>query len=319
MSLLIVLACSISLHAYLAYEQAASLTRAATLDTAGDRLDSLSRSLERFAIDARDEVAWMSDLIAAHASASPVSKATFEKRLKAFVASHREYCHVYYEPIKGQSFRFVADDYSEASDSIASFIDEEPQFRNLLDDLRSSSSTDIQISGLLDYTFPDGTRTPFIHIMAPVEYDGIVHGYLALTLDLKYVLDEIRGAERVNEVVFLADHDGKFLASKNGKELSSYLPELYPEAVVKGLFSDEAAGNFTEEGRVFSYRHIVLPGVRQGPEADNYWVLASASDERDLFHWETRLMILYGFALATSLTLIAVIGSMVFRIKHEND
>ncbi|HVT75221.1 MAG TPA: hypothetical protein VHD69_02310 [Candidatus Paceibacterota bacterium] len=316
--LLAVLSCSISLHAYLAYEEASRSMRAASVDAAGDRLDSLSRSLETFAIDARNDIKWMSDIIGAHEAAGGISDARFKTTITDFADKHREYCHIYYEPIKGKTFSIVTQEYSEASGSIAAFIDQEPQFKALLEYLRVSGNKDVQLSGLMEYTFPNGIKTPFVHLMAPVSVDGEVRGYIALTLDLKYVLDEIRGAERVNELVFLADHDGKLMAARSGKEFSSHLSDMYPIEVVADLFGSDPAGSFLENGKVFTYRHIELPGVRQGVEEDNFWVLASVSAGSDIFHWQPRLILLYSLALATSLMLIGAIGIMVARIKHED-
>lgn len=320
LGLLVLLSVSISIHTYLAYTNVKSLERSSTFDTIENRLDSLSFSLERFSILARERIVRLSSNLALYSESNGFTSATIEKRLKQFAEDHPEYCQVYYESAKGTTFSIIGNNYAEAKESIQSFIKTEPQFSKLLNNLRASKSSDIQISGLLEYTYPNGVKTPFVHVIAPVEMDGVNQGYLALTLDLDYVLDEIRNAERSDETVFLSDHDGKFLASNtNGAEFSLSIKDIYSEKAVAQLFSPEPIGHFEEDGKIFSYQHIVLPGIRQGSADGNFWVLVSVASEDDLFRAEHHILSEYTIALLTSLLLILVIGGMIMRIRYTKD
>lgn len=133
--------------------------------------------------------------------------------------------------------------------------------------------------------------------------------YLAIAFAVDPLFEQVRQGERAGEWLMLLDAQGRYLVGTDGEmHLQESFFEDYPQDVTERIFGSEEAGIFVHDGQVFTYRHVMTPGVTVGITDRQYWVLLEISEERDLYS-ETRDLELQRIAsLATFALLILMLG-----------
>ncbi|MCK4650011.1 cache domain-containing protein [Candidatus Pacearchaeota archaeon] len=315
--LLLVLAGYLIFNSYIMYEMTSHSYRAEMVDAMGQRMNLLFLEINDFPRDAGDDILYFgrSEYLRHFINSVGAVREDFKKELERDLVLFLDVNEVYYQSryIDENGDEIIKAEFDGEKYSIV----EEENLQNKKDRYYFKEASmlgpgEIYVS-YLDLNMKHGAfenigtieNPKYISIIRyamPVFDDfGVNRGIVVLNVYADYFLEDIRRLAKENDISFLIDKNGYYLAHPNkSKEFSfmfdddedSILKD-YPDAsrVILGGFDERI---FENEDYIFTFRYIyptigtfeMYEGSKkvfgEDSEKEYYWVLVSVSDKSEV-------------------------------------
>lgn len=291
-SILVTLALLGAAHAY---RQLAAVQEAAARDTLNERMTALFNEINQFPRSAGDDVAFLGKL----ASAELADPDLLRRNLFSFLHGNTAYYRLAYVGPQGTTKILVEFDGSDYQDKTG-----REHLASADDWLAKTAGLnfgEVYVSQVYLEKMADGAAVPVLVYATPINKDADGwRGAIVAYIYADYFLEDVRRSQRKNELTFLVDSDGNYLAHPDGKREFSHLSgrkfslrEDYPE-VADDILSSSGLRNLETARNFYSFRAIypsegslaVYRGSKEleGSEKPYHWIMVTVSEKSRLAH-----------------------------------
>lgn len=301
--LLAILFLWLAVHEYRSFARQEEAYRAAAEEQVEQRLDSLADDLHTYTLSGLADIIELATIVTRE---EPVA---IQSTLERFVEGNENLYFARYIAADGSSV--MAGEFTLEQNEV------ERTLASLRDTSRAAGGSGFVFSRLYAYADPSGTQKYLIYAHVPLAGKGPDE-----TLELGFAIDpifeNIRRAEHGDERLVLLDSDGRYLVAPDGNtRLEENFFAGYPEQVADRIFSSSTDGTFTDDGSVYSFRHVMTPGVRLGIDERQYWVLVSIANEGTIFTEARHFMYQWVAAFAFLALMLAAIAMLIARMARN--
>jgi hypothetical protein len=315
-ALIVVLLGSVVLQQHFTFSRQEEIHRATTMDFMNNRLAALASDIQASSLSGRSATNALLSYFAAYSSVSAADARLYQAKLEEYLIARPNARFVRYVPEDGGGPALAAGDER----GVPTAGEEGSPFTELVEASSTLRSGEMLLSGLTDLASPEGEESVMLYGISPVRHGQKTFGYLEFGYSMTPLLNDVKHARREGEWLFLLDNYGRYLTGPDGDvPLEASFFDDYPPAVTDAVYGPNPSGDFVQGGKVFMYRHIMVPGIRYGLGERQYWVLVNVSDEGQLFSDSANTRREYVLTLVTLMLLVLTCAALVWVLQRQHN